>query len=83
MAGWIPAFAGMTNWMGDGPVHDRKHELEHFPTKWIPVGRKKVLKANNLDRLSDSVGSENGLALTPRHNGVPSFRVKRNVPSGP
>jgi hypothetical protein len=36
-------------------------DLEHFPTKSIPVGRKKVLKANNLDRLSDSQGSENGL----------------------
>ncbi len=23
--------------------------LEHFPAKWMPVGRKKVLKANNLE----------------------------------
>ena len=39
--------------------------LEHFPPKWIPVGREKVLKANNLDRLSDSAGSENGLVPLP------------------
>lgn len=36
---------------------------EHFPAKWITVGRKKVLKANNLDRLADPQGSENGLAV--------------------
>ncbi len=41
-----------------------RNELEHFPTKWIPVGRKKVLNANNLDRLSDPQGSDNDLGYS-------------------
>ena len=36
--------------------------LEHFPSKWNPVGRKKVLKANDLERRSDSIGSTSALA---------------------
>ncbi len=34
---------------------------EHFPTKWKPVGRRQVLKTENLGRLSDQQESENGL----------------------
>ncbi len=42
-----------------------RRELERLPAKWMPVGRKKALKANNLDRLSDSQGSESGLRALP------------------
>ena len=31
---------------------------EHFPAKWEPVGREKVLKTKNLDLHSDSGESE-------------------------
>lgn len=47
--------------MSSGTFRD---ELEHFPTKRKPVGRRQVLHANNLDRLSDSQGSENDLGYS-------------------
>jgi len=37
--------------------------LEHFPTKWMPVGRKKVLKANNRERRSDLIRSSSALVI--------------------
>ncbi len=45
-------------------THTFRDELAHIPTKWIPVGRKKVLKANILERLSDPPGSENDLGYS-------------------
>ncbi len=40
--------------------------LEHFPTKWMPVRRRKCGKSNNLEQNSDSVGSEFSLARQKR-----------------
>ncbi|MFM2423187.1 MAG: hypothetical protein RL291_1717, partial [Pseudomonadota bacterium] len=36
--------------------------LEHFPPKWAPVRRKKMRQSKDLERGSDSVGSESALA---------------------
>ncbi len=39
-----------------------RNALEHFPTKWIPVRRRKFYKIKNLEKNSASVGSEFALA---------------------
>ena len=35
--------------------------LEHFPTKWIPVRRRKCDQTKELERRSDSIGSKSAL----------------------
>ncbi len=57
-------------------VFGERRPIEHFPTKWVPVGRKKVLKANNLERRSDSIRSNSALergrvAASPARRAVP------------
>ncbi len=53
---------------------------EHFPTRWIPVGRRQVLEANNPDRHSDSQGSENGLVEAPAVAVTPPAATSQSPP---
>ncbi len=43
------------------PIPKLSAELERFPTKWVPVGRKKTRQINNLEQANDSICSQSAL----------------------
>ncbi len=53
--------------------------LEHFPTEWKPVGRKKVLKTNTLEHRSGSIRSNSALAAVPAGSSTARQQLDRYI----